>query len=147
MSLTTPPRNDGALRVTPVDTTAGRIAGARARYQQDGKVIASPARILVLLYARLLRDLDEAEQALLAGDNAHRPLMHAQEIVDALDLALDRDQWSGAEGLGAIYDHLTGELVGANVDRDVDAVRRCRRIVEPLHEAWDTAAVSLVQSP
>ncbi len=109
-------------------------------------MIASPARILVLLYERLLRDLDEAERALLAGGNAHPALMHAQEIVDALDLALDRDQWSGAEGLGAIYDHLTDELIAANVDRNVDAVRRCRRIVEPLHVAWDTAAVSLVHS-
>ena len=110
-------------------------------------MIASPARILVLLYERLLRDLDEAEQALLSSDSAHPALMHAQEIVDALDLALDRDQWSGAEGLGAIYDHLTDELIAANVGRDPDAVRRCRRIVEPLHEAWDTAAVSLVHSP
>jgi len=129
---------------TPATTTPPasprRLAGAAARYQQDGTRVVSPNRLVVLLYERLLKDLDAAAALLEVGEGAHEPLVHAQDIVDALDLALDTSQWSGGIGLRSIYEHLHRELVTANLERDIVRVRECRALVEPLAEAWSIAA-------
>lgn len=98
----------------------------------------TPARMLVLLYERLDRDLDQAESALTDGDRymAHRALLHAQEIVAELDGALDADVWEDAPRLSELYRFLTGRLIAANVGQDVAAVRDCRAVVTPLLETW-----------
>ncbi len=157
MSLTTPstaPRPTASTVAGALPGLSPKMAGARLRYERDGKVVASPAKLLVLLYERLDRDLDEAETALRSGSgNARATLVHAQEIVDALDVSLDRSQWSGAEGLGAIYQHLYSELVSANVDSNADIaasaerVAACRDLVTPLLDAWRQAAVTPAPVP
>jgi flagellar protein FliS len=121
-----------------------RIEGARARYQQHGKV-ASPGRSVVLLYERLLRDLDDATIAIGAKDHAaaHDALIHAQKIVDGLDLSLDRSKWNVANALGAVYEYLGNELVTANITKDQRRIAACRKVVEPLAEAWRGAWAEL----
>lgn len=122
----------------PVDTSA-----ARARYTSDTVVTASPARLLVLLYDRLVRDLVTAERAVLDRDftTASSELIHAQSIVLELRSSLQLDVWDGAAGLSALYTYLHRELVGANVKRDAQRVAACRQLVEPLRDAWRTAAL------
>ena len=123
---------------------SSRIDGARARYQQHGKV-ASPGRSLVMLYDRLLRDLDDATMAIGRRDHAaaHDALIHAQRVVDGLDLSLDRSQWDGATALGAVYEYLNNELVAANIAKDTRKIAACRQVVEPLAEAWRDAWAEL----
>jgi len=116
------------------------VARAQRRYASDATA-PSPERMVVLLYERLLRDLDEAEQALQGGTTAHEPLTHAQEIVAALEAALDPSAWSGATSMAALYDHLHGQLVEANLRRDVAKVAHCRTVVAPLADAWRDAWV------
>lgn len=117
------------------------LGAARNRYQSDGGTTASPERLVVLLYQRLVRDLTEAEGAIGANEveASHRALLHAQEIIDALDLALDRESFDGAKGLGDLYDHLHDRLVHANVRKDAVVVAECREMIEPLSEAWREA--------
>jgi flagellar protein FliS len=121
-----------------------RLAGGTARYRDDG-VSLSSERAVVMLYQRLERDLDDAADALRRGApaEAHAPLIHAQEIVEALDGTLQRDAWVGAEALGSIYEHLLEQLVSANLAKDLDQVRHCRTIVGPLSEAWQQAWVEI----
>lgn len=121
----------------------GAVARARRRYAGAGAEAPSSERLVVLLYERLLRDLDDATVALSEGRSAHEPLTHAQEIVDALDTALDTSSWSGAEGLSALYQHLISELVAANLERDARRVAACREVVAPLADAWKAAWVEL----
>jgi flagellar protein FliS len=126
-----------------VAPTSARVAGGRARYQADGGTALSSERAVVLLYQRLERDLDEAIDALSKDQPlaAHDPLVHAQEIIEALDATLLRDAWVGADALGSLYEHLIDQLVVANLSKDVDLVRHCRTIVAPLSEAWQQAWV------
>ena len=131
------------MTIAPPPRTS-RIDGARARYEQHGKV-ASPGRSVVMLYERLLRDLDDATIAIGARDNAaaHDALIHAQRIVDGLDVSLDRSKWNGAGALGAVYEYLGHELVNANLSKDQRRIAACRQVVEPLAEAWRGAWVEM----
>jgi flagellar protein FliS len=114
----------------------------RTRYLTDSINTASPSRLLVMLYDRLVLDLAQAEQALRGGarEAASALLMHAQEIVIELRTSLDTSVWDGAAGLASLYGFLLIELVGANVKADPDRVASCRALVEPLRDAWREAA-------
>jgi flagellar protein FliS len=124
--------------------TNATFASARQRYATSAVSTASPARLLVMLYERLLRDLASAEQAL--GDRDHAKandqLQHAQQIVLELRTSLDVTKWSGGPGLAALYTYLHGELVSANLEKNAERVATCREILEPLHAAWELAVRS-----
>jgi flagellar protein FliS len=118
----------------------------RDRYLQDSINTASPAKLLLMLYDRLVLDLMQGEDALRAGDRelAHEKITHAQDIVMELRTSLDVEAWSGAPGLASLYGYLLTELIGANIARDADRVATCRSFVEPLRDAWREAAASAV---
>jgi flagellar protein FliS len=120
-------------------------AALRARYLGDNISTASPQQLLVMLYDRLALDLERAQAALADGDRneANTQLQHAQEIVIELRSSLDISAWDGAPRLAALYTWLLTELIAANVKGDSRRVTDCRRIVEPLRDAWREAAVSL----
>ena len=118
----------------------------RTRYVDDTVATASPAKLLTMLYDRLVLDLVQGEEAIRAGEieNAHEKLSHAQEILIELQVSLDVEAWSGAPGLANLYGYLITELIGANVAKDADRVAVCRGFVEPLRDAWREAAASAV---
>jgi flagellar protein FliS len=118
----------------------------RDRYLRDSVNTASPAKLLIMLYDRLILDLAKGEEALRSGERelANDRLNHAQEIVLELRTSLDVEAWSGAPGLAGLYGWLLTELIGANVARDADRVAACRALVEPLREAWNEAATAAV---
>ena len=124
-------------------------AALRARYQSDRIATASPQQLLVMLYDRLALDLERGEDALVAGDRqaANGQLQHAQEILLELQSTLRVDVWDGGPRLAALYVWLLKELVQANTKGDVRRVRDCRKVVEPLREAWREAAASLAVCP
>ncbi len=139
MPLSSPIPNPN--RVVVSRGISSRHAGAAIRYAQDGTQVVSPNRLVVLLYERLLKDLDAAVVLLEDGNSAHAPLVHAQDVIDALDLSLDVSEWSGGPGLRLIYEHCYRELVSANLDGHAGRVRECRKVLAPLAEAWALAAV------
>jgi flagellar secretion chaperone FliS len=114
----------------------------RDRYLQDSINTASPARLLIMLYDRLILDLMHGEEALRNDDRvlANEKITHAQEIVLELRVTLDLDAWDGAPGLADLYGFVLTELIGANVKRDADRVATCRSLLEPLRDAWRDAA-------
>jgi len=124
-------------------------AALRARYMGDAVSTASPQQLLVMLYDRLALDLERSQTALEAGDReeSNTQLQHAQEIVIELRSSLDVAAWDGGPRLAALYTWLLTELIAANVKGDVRRVGDCRRIVEPLRDAWREAAASLATSP
>jgi flagellar protein FliS len=121
---------------------------ARDTYLGGMTSTASPARLLVMLYDRLVLDLQRAVEH---GDRAEfldagRQLMHAQEIVLELQGSLRIDAWDGAAQLSSIYAWLHSEMVRANVQRDVAATRACLALVEPLADAWRQVALASVDA-
>jgi flagellar protein FliS len=122
--------------------TAAAYAAYRTRVVSDTVATASPARLVTMLYDRLVLDLDRAESAQRAGDRseASAQLLHAQDIVVELASRLRPEVWDGGPGLAALYSYLQIELVGANVSADPDRTKGCRALVEPLRDAWHAAA-------
>jgi flagellar protein FliS len=118
------------------------VTTLRSRYLNDSVSTASPAQLLIMLYDRLVLDLNHAEAALRDSDRgtATARLMHAQEIVMELRTTLDTSAWTGAQGLASLYGFLLTELVGANIRGDADRVASCRALVEPLRDAWREAS-------
>ncbi len=124
-------------------------ASLRSRYLGDSVATASPQRILVMLYDRLVLDLERAEMALDTGDRteAAAQIQHAQDIVFELRESLRVDAWEGGPRLAALYTWMITELVQAGVKRDRNRVSACRQIAEPLRDAWRQAAATLTASP
>ncbi len=133
-----------ASATSAASSRATTVASARQRYAASAVSTASPARLLVMLYERLLRDLTTATDALHRRDHAtaNDQLQHAQQIVLELRTSLDTTAWSGGPALEALYTWLHTELVNANLTKDPARVTACKELVEPLHDAWQTAAGS-----
>lgn len=124
----------------------------REKYLAGAVGTASPAKLLVMLYDRLLLDLERAEVCLRdttqpiedrrSGSSAY--ILHAQEIVMELRSSLDaKSGWEGAAGLTELYNFLFQQLVQANVSMDADRIAASRSVVEPLRDAWRQAAIDL----
>jgi flagellar protein FliS len=118
------------------------LQAMQQRYLGESVTTASPAKLVTMLYDRLVRDLVVAEAALTSGDfaTANTQLIHAQDIIWELLAGLDTTAWSGGPGLASLYQFLIGELLGANVAKDAQRVATCRGLVEPLRDAWHKAA-------
>jgi flagellar protein FliS len=118
----------------------------RDRYLQDSINTASPGKLLIMLYDRLVLDLMKAEEALRGDERelAHEQLTHAQEIVLELRVSLNMDVWSGAPSMANLYGWMLTELIGANIARDVTRVAAVRGLVEPLRDTWREAAAAAV---
>ncbi|MCG3017742.1 flagellar protein FliS, partial [Escherichia coli] len=78
---------------------------------------ASPARLLTMLYDRLLVDLNRAQRAQNAGNwpVAAENLVHAQDIISELSASLNDGVWDGASGLRGIYTFAARHLAEANI--------------------------------
>ncbi|GIE90330.1 flagellar export chaperone FliS [Actinoplanes regularis] len=120
-------------------TTAPQL---RNRYLQDSVNTASPAKLLVMLYDKMILDLVQGEEALRGGDRevANYKLNHAQEIVLELRTTLNVDAWDGAPRLANLYGFILTELIGANISQSPERVAGCRELLEPLRDAWREAA-------
>ena len=124
------------------------LAAARAAYNRDAVLSASPARLLTMLYDRLLLDLQRAESAQVAGtwDTASTHLLHAQDIVTHLMVTLKPEVWDGGPGLLALYEFVMKSLQGANMYRDVERTRESIALLEPLRQAWHQAAAEVAST-
>jgi flagellar protein FliS len=116
----------------------------RAAYMGNSITTASPSRLLVMLYDRLVLDVQRAVEAQKNGDfvTAGQQLVHAQDIVLELNSSLKQDLWEGAAQLASIYTWLHSELVRANVSRDMTVTEGCLGIVTELADAWRQAALT-----
>lgn len=120
---------------------------ARARYASDTTDTASPARLLNMLYDRLISDLSAAEAAIqqneiaVTGDKLGR----AQEILLELAASLDVEAWPEGEPLRRLYLWMVNELWTARLRKSPERVAECRLLIEPLRDAWRMAALEASQ--
>lgn len=117
-------------------------SNARSAYTGNTVATASPAKLLVMLFDRLVLDTERGLRALMAGDRAesHRQLVHAQAIVSHLQGTLDTEGWTGGHELMALYDYLQRRLVQANVRKDQRAGREVVALSRHLRDTWTRAA-------
>ena len=120
------------------------IANARATYMDASVSTASPARLLVMLYERLVLDVQRGLDAQRAGQRqeVNNQLVHAQEIVMELRASLKVAEWEGGPGMASIYAWLHTQLVKANVTNDTAVTEICLSIVTELAGTWREAALT-----
>lgn len=116
--------------------------GAKNPYIKDTVATASPQRLLVMLYDRLVLDLTRAESAIDVRDHggAHNALVHAQDIICELRATLDLEIWPEGQQLGLVYDYLGELLIDANLRKDITPIGTCKTLIEPIHDAWREVA-------
>jgi flagellar protein FliS len=115
---------------------------AQARYASDAAQTVSSARLVTMLYDRLVGDLVGAEEAMRCNDFAvvGNRLGRAQEILLELHAALDLDIWPEGEALSRLYLWMVGELMQARLKSAPQSIADCRMLLEPLRDAWHEAA-------
>lgn len=120
-------------------------ASLRNQYLADSVLSAPPARLLTMLYDRLLLDLGRAETAQQTANwpVASENLIHAQAIITELSSSLNTDAWEGADGLLGIYNYAATALINANIQRDAALTREAIELLEPLRQAWHEAAAAI----
>ncbi|MFA5566311.1 MAG: flagellar export chaperone FliS [Acidimicrobiia bacterium] len=117
-------------------------AAVRNRFITDGTGTVSQERLLIMLYERLLRDIDDAHTALGEPRNvaaAHEALAHAQDIVAELHSALNPELWEGGEEMASLYTYLATLLMQANLEKSQAKVAEARSIVAPMLATWQEA--------
>jgi flagellar protein FliS len=116
---------------------------AKARYASDSTDTASPARLLSMLYDRLVSDLAAAEAAMHRDDIAAtgERIGRAQEILLELAATLDLELWPDGEPLRRLYLWIVNELWTARLRKRPETVADCRQLLEPLRDAWRQAAL------
>jgi flagellar protein FliS len=132
---------------SPYAASSATPGGVPLAYLQSSVETASPSKLLVMLYERLVLDCRRAVVAQEAGDHpvAHNNLLHAQDIVVELQSSLRPGVWEGSEALSSIYSHLMVKLVQANVQRDVAITSHCLDMVVGLADAWREAATDVAR--
>ena len=115
-------------------------------------------KMIVLLYEKIIADLEEAGRAIAAGNrlNMTQRVNHSQRIVAELRNALDHKIGGDiAAQLDSIYDYMFHEHLELLVDQDPRHVRNCIDVLAPLLESWrqipggtgDRAARDLAAGP
>jgi flagellar protein FliS len=115
---------------------------AQARYVSDAAQTVTPARLLTMLYDRLVLDLSVAEAAMHRQEyeKIGERIGRAQEILLELHASLDLSVWPEGEALARLYLWMVGELSQALLRRQPARIADCRALVEPLRDAWHLAA-------
>lgn len=109
-----------------------------------GVAAASPHRLVQMLFDGFDEALAQALGALRSGavEAKCRALGRATRIVDeGLKANLDLEGGGTlAADLRQLYDYVSLRLVRANLDNDASGIEECRRLMQPLREAWTSIA-------
>jgi len=118
-------------------------SNARAAYLDASIATASPARLLVMLFDRLVLDVQRGLDAQRRGDHedTHKNLTHAQDILLELASSLRPEEFKGGYDLAALYSFLHRQLVMANVRKDAAITDEVLVLVTDLCETWRQAAL------
>ena len=122
---------------------ARRAEELRVRYLTEAIETATPAVRLTMLFDSLEMDLARADRGFAEGAELKTIsdlLIHAQEILALLRDTMDTSTWEPAARIRALYDHLYGELVKANLEKDRPRTASVAEHVRQLAAAWREAA-------
>lgn len=121
----------------------------RNRFSSDALETASPAKIVVMAFDRLDRDLAGALVAIESKqiERSHELLVHAQDLVNELRCMLDLDAWEHAPKLASIYEYVGDLLVRANMRKSQAEVQEARTLLADIGDAFRQAAVAPSPAP
>lgn len=103
-------------------------------------VNASPHRLITMLFDAALESIARARGAMVEGQIAAKgaAIGRAVRIVDeGLKDGLNLAQGGRlASDLGDLYAYITERLTHANLRNELDALDECKRLLQPLRDAW-----------
>jgi len=116
---------------------------SRRKFSDNAITTVSPARIIVLCYERLDRDLEGAATAMerQVRSDAHELCCHAQDIIAELLGALDQDAWEHASSLAGIYTWSLAHLMRANIQQNPEMIREVQTVLAELRVGFTQAAL------
>jgi flagellar protein FliS len=107
---------------------------------ETGVADASPHKLVAMLFDGFFESIVRAKAALAAGNTElkGREIGRAVRIVEeGLKASLDLGAGGSlAADLADLYAWITLRLTQANLKNDAAALDECRRLMQPLHEAW-----------
>jgi flagellar protein FliS len=115
----------------------------RSRFSDAAISTVSPARIIVMCFERIDRDLELALEAMSAGsrESAHELCCHAQEIITELLGSLDQSAWEHSSSLAGLYSWSLSQLAIGNIRQDASTVSAVRAVLSELQAAFSVAAL------
>jgi flagellar protein FliS len=102
--------------------------------------VASPHRIIQMLFSGALERLAQAKLAIGNGDIANRGLLMGKAIgiVNGLNSSLNMDAEGDVAGnLNNLYDYMLRRMSEANINSDTVAIDEVATLLKTLKEAWD----------
>jgi len=99
---------------------------------------ATPPELLVMLYDRLVLDVQRGLEAQRDGNNVQTidQLTHALTIVAELRRNVDLQAIKGGYDLAALYEFLNRRLVMASIGNDTAITDECLELVTDLCQTW-----------
>ncbi|MGI6667366.1 MAG: flagellar export chaperone FliS [Bacillota bacterium] len=126
-----------------IGSTAYGALGGRDRalnvYKHMSIETAAPAELVLMLYNRALRNMEEATGCLNRKDieGSNQNLQKAQDIVDELLVSLNVPAGGKlAQDLAAMYEYVNSRLLMANVKKDASFVQDAARVLSEIRDGW-----------
>ncbi|MBB1126598.1 flagellar export chaperone FliS [Thiospirillum jenense] len=114
------------------------------QYRQQGILsevaVASPYRLIQMLYEGALERIAVARGAMQAGNIAKKgeQIGKAIDIVESLRAALDHDIGGELSGqLDALYEYMAFRLLQANLHNEIEALDEVTRLLREIKAGWD----------
>ena len=110
-------------------------------YKETRVKTAGRGRIIVMLYDEAIKQLDSAadllDQQTKQLDKVNNAITKAQDIIAELMVSLDFEQGGDiARNLFRLYLYFNDELMQANLKKEVEPIRRVRKLLAELRAAW-----------
>ena len=112
-------------------------------YRQQQVNTASPAKMVFMLYEKILSRLHEAQNAIEIKDIQARcdANCNAQELIAHLSNTLDMDQGGEiAANLERLYTHCLIRLMDVDRHNDPKAAQEVITLLKPIRDSWATLA-------
>ncbi len=116
---------------------------AAQKYQSQQAMTASPAKLVAMLYDRIIQALNDAIRAIEEGniEGRWRANKTAIEIISQLALHLDMERGGDiAANLDRLYRYALRRLPEVDLHNDPKAAREIIGILEPLRQSWHELA-------
>lgn len=117
------------------------MINAYEQYQRNNIMLASPQKLLIMLYDGAIKFMKLARKAIEEKDfgEANKNIIKAQDIISELNCSLNMDV-DISKNLRNLYDFINDKLVEANIKKSVEVLDEIVPMVEDLRNTWYEAS-------
>lgn len=117
------------------------MINAYEQYQQNSIMLASPQKLVLMLYDGVIRFVKAARKAMEQKDfeGTNYNLVRAQDIISELNSSLDMN-FDISRNLRSLYNFINNRLIEANVKKDASILDEVEPMLEELRDTWYEAS-------